>query len=123
MSVYHSFRPVKLFEKEIESNEFFKCKKKEWVAVIPAMKYRFWITLESDYPREIFGAPKYYVMYGEWDGDKRSFGSGSRQELGDAILRFKANECFWNNWGRHAYRVFLEWNESMERGDRYIKLE
>ncbi len=63
------------------------------------MKYKFWITLESDYPREMFKVPTYYVLYGEWDGDKRSFGSGSRQELGDAILRFKANECFWNNWG------------------------
>jgi len=119
MSVYHSFKPVKLFEKEIESNEFFKCKEKEWVAVIPAMKYRIWITLESDYPREVFGAPKYYALYCDWDGVNQCFGSGTREQLKEAILRFKANKCFWNNLGRHAYRVFLEWNESMEKIYRY----
>ena len=98
-----------IFETEMESNNFFKCKEREWVAVYPPMKYRFWIQLESDYPEEVFGAPRYYVMYGDWDGDIRSFGSGSRVGLGEAILRFKANECFWNNWGRYAYRAYQEW--------------
>jgi len=37
-------------------------KEKKWTRVIPEMEYRFVITLESDYPKEIFGAPKYYVM-------------------------------------------------------------
>ena len=108
MSVYHSFKPVRLFETEIQSDKLYDCKKQKWVSVKP-MKYIFWITLESDYPREIFGAPKYYVMYGEWDGDKRSFGSGTRQGLGEAILRFKANECFWNNWGQYAFKAYQEW--------------
>ncbi|MCW3129220.1 MAG: hypothetical protein N2V75_03865 [Methanophagales archaeon] len=110
---YHRFKPVILFEKELRTSEFYDCKKKRWAAVIPEMEYRFFITLESDYPREIFGAPKYYVMKAIWKiGIKEKeqvFGSGTRKSLGDAILRFKANECFWNNLGRHAYRVYLDW--------------
>jgi len=107
--VYHRFKPVVLFEKEMETNEFYDCKEKRWTAVIPAMKYRFIITLESDYPREVFGAPRHYVMKAEWDGKPQGFGSGTKDELGEAILRFRANECFWNNLGRYAYRAYLDW--------------
>ena len=106
---YHSFKPQKLFERELETNEFFDCKRKEWVAVIPARRYKITIQLESDYPREIFGAPKYYVLKVEWNGKPQVFGAGTRKDLGNEILRFKANECFWNNLGRHAYSVYLIW--------------
>ena len=110
MATYHSFKPVKMYEKEMESSEFYKCKDKEWVTVIPIIKYRFTIMLESDYPREIFGAPKYYAMYGTWKGKNILIGAGnSREELGENILRFAANECFWNNLGRHAYKAYQEW--------------
>jgi len=111
--VYHRFKPVILFKKELRTSEFYDCKKKRWAAVIPEIEYRFFITLESDYPREIFGAPKYYVMKAIWKiGIKEKeqvFGAGTRKSLGDEILRFKANECFWNNLGRYTYRVYQEW--------------
>ena len=106
---YHSFKPQKLFEEELETNEFFDCKRKEWVTVIPARRYKFTIQLESDYPEEVFGAPRYYVMKVEWNGKPQVFGGGTRKDLGNEILRFKANECFWNNLGRHAYSVYLTW--------------
>jgi len=111
---FHSFKPQKIFEKELRTSEYYNCKEKKWITVIPEMEYRFIITLESDYPEEVFGAPKYYVMKAIWKfpGEKeikQVFGSGTRKSLGEAILRFKANECFWNNLGRHAYSVYLTW--------------
>lgn len=111
---FHRFKPQKIFEKEVRTNEYFDCKEKEWITVIPEMEYRFIITLESDYPKEVFGAPKYYVMKATWIFPREKeieqvFGSGTRKSLGEAILRFKANECFWNNLGRHAYSVYLTW--------------
>jgi len=107
---FHAFKPVVLFEKELRTSEFYDCKNKQWVAVIPEIKYCFIITLESDYPREVFGAPKYYVMTAIWKNKKMQVFIGrTKEELGDAILRFKENECFWNNLGRHAYKAYLEW--------------
>jgi len=110
---FHRFKPQKIFEKELRTSEYYDCKKKKWTTVMPEMEYRFIITLESDYPPEVFGAPRYYVMRGIWkigtELKEQGFGSGTRDGLGEAILRFKANECFWNNLGRHAYAVYLLW--------------
>jgi len=110
MSVYHSFKPVKLFETEKKSHMFYKCKSEEWQTKNPATRYIFKIMLESVYPREIFGAPKYYAMYGTWKGKEILIAAGdSKEELKTAILRFRDNHCFWFNLGRHAYTAYQEW--------------
>ena len=44
---YHNFKPQKLFERELETNEFFDCKRKEWVTVIPPRRYKIAIQLEK----------------------------------------------------------------------------
>ncbi|RLF28121.1 MAG: hypothetical protein DRN05_04710 [Thermoplasmata archaeon] len=107
---FHRYKPQKIFEKELQTSEFYDCKEKKWVAVIPKMKYRFVIALKSDYPREVFDAPKYYMMKVVWkNGKEQVFEADTKDALGDAILRFRTNECFWNNLGRYAYRVYLDW--------------
>jgi len=72
----------------------------------PPVKTKVIITIESDYPRYVFGRPKYYGAYIEKDGRKRRLGGGDTiEELKEAVKRWYANKKFSKYYERELSEI------------------
>lgn len=83
-----------------KTSTIYKCKNGDWLTRIPPERVEILITLESDYPKEVFGAPKEYVMYLKFGNKVFCLGSGRTiDDLKANVFRWLKNECFKNNVG------------------------
>ena len=72
------------------------------------------VTLESDYPREVFGAPKYYCWYLKRFGTpKLLFVFGSLDELVTEAKRWAHNPRVWKLIKEDVYE-FMKWRYGRE---------
>jgi len=91
-----------IFTKIYKKDTYFDCRKQKWVTLIPPQELKIAITLESDYPHYVFGAPKQYVMYIAYKGKKKVLAAGNTiNELAQEVYRWRENKCFWANYGEY----------------------
>ena len=123
---FHSFKPIPIFKKELTINKRFI--KDRLITYSPPLKSKVTITIESDYPIEVFDSPKYYVLYFYYSKEdrklkKQCIGVGQTfNELYESTLRWKDNSVFYRYFEKE-FQIALDYlQEMISQGDRYEKI-
>ena len=112
MSHFKRFKPKILYKRSFLTHSFWDWRERRWCIVFPARKIIIILALESDYPVDCFGAPKYYCCYYTKDENnkKKLIACGrSLSELEDNIRRYAENEAYGKNLLRFVFHALLEY--------------